>query len=394
MSKTQGRVFLIVCFGLMFLLPLIGSYLRWGGYPPGYGFFPGQKPDIVEPGFSPAYFTFGVCVAVFILSFLLFPGLFGFKKPEKNTVEENKPAVGFPKWFWPSVVVLALSWFFMWGRFKLVEPIDHYTFVPLWWSFILILDSFVYKRTGGFSLVATKPTTMKLMLAASCFSWFIFEYLNYFVCENWYYPNYKIFSDFGNIFWFSLSYTTVLPAIFEWYCLLNTFRPIREKYACGPQISLNKFFQILSLILGFALAFFMAYYPFVLFWGLWVCPMPILAPAMALAGFWTPFSPIKKGNWSPLILIALATVLNGFFWELWNFGSEWFHNDIPTNPNYWKYSVPYLDKIHIFSEMPILGYFGYLFFGVVCWVVWLIFAYICGFDPEIELQDATDKEVA
>ncbi|MCG8701837.1 MAG: hypothetical protein MI922_27535, partial [Bacteroidales bacterium] len=95
----------------------------------------------------------------------------------------------------------------------------------------------------------------------------------------------------------------------------------------------------------------------------------------------------KKGNYTAVVLIALATLLNGFFWELWNFGSEWFHDYAPTNPNYWKYSVPYLDKIHIFSEMPILGYFGYLLFGIGCWVLWVSVAYIFGFAPTLKLNE-------
>lgn len=94
---------------------------------------------------------------------------------------------------------------------------------------------------------------------------------------------------------------------------------------------------------------------------------------------------MKNGDWSKVILVGLATVFNGFFWEFWNFGSEWFHDDAPTNPNYWKYSVPYLDKFHIFSEMPVLGYFGYLFFGLNCWIIWLIAAYVFKFDADIEV---------
>jgi len=111
-------------------------------------------------------------------------------------------------------------------------------------------------------------------------------------------------------------------------------------------------------------------------------------PAMALAKLWSPFSPIgQRGDWSPVILIALATLVNGFFWEFWNFGSEWFHDDAPTNPNYWKYSVPYVDKFHIFSEMPVLGYFGYLLFGIVCWILWLTMAYLFSFNPSIHQDD-------
>ena len=123
---------------------------------------------------------------------------------------------------------------------------------------------------------------------------------------------------------------------------------------------------------------------------LWVSLIPALIPAMVISGYWTPITPIiKKGDWSPVVLIALSTLLNGFFWEFWNFGSEWFHDDLPSNPNYWRYSVPYVDVFHIFSQMPILGYFGYLFFGIGCWVLWVIVAHIADFNPSIHDEDET-----
>ncbi len=370
---------LLLAFILLFVLPLIGSYLKWDGFPPGYGEFPAQKVMDDPPFYLPAFI---VCsgIALAILLFLLVPKIFGFKKviseapPKDNTTK-------YPPWFIPGLVVTLVSWFFMWGRFDIVEPIDHFTFVPLWWGFIFVLDGLVYKRNNGVSLWSSRPNTMKLLAVASSFSWFVFEYQNFFVLENWYYPNSNIFSNFGNISWQLLSYTTVLPAIFEWYWLLCTSKTMRERYAHGPTIKLSTSLLYILLIAGWVSLILMGYFPHQLFFLLWFGLVPALVPAMAISKLWSPFTPIgEKGDWSFVILIALATLLNGFFWEFWNFGSEWFHHDAPTNPNYWKYSVPYLDAFHLFSEMPILGYFGYLFFGVVCWVLWLCVAYLVNFD--------------
>lgn len=383
MLRKNKILFLIVTFALIFLLPLIGSLSKWKGLPPGYGDFPAQKAE-ADPGFSLLYFSLACIVALVITLVLVFPRWFGFKKIK----EEAAPAGGatpFPVWFWWSLPVFAVSWFLMWARVKLVISLEYYTFVPLWWSFILILDGLVYKRNKGASIISRKPHVMQLLAVVSCFSWFAFEFLNFFVIENWYYPNDKVFTNFGNVFWFSLSYTTVLPAIFEWYLLLKTFSAFRNRYKNGPKFNVSRAFLILYYVLGLILAFGMGYYPYVLFWVLWVALVPMLSAAMALAGFWTPFTPVKNGDWSSVILIGLATLFNGFFWELWNFGSEWFHDSLPTNPNYWKYSVPYLDKFHIFSEMPVLGYFGYLFFGLNCWIIWLIAAYIFKFNADIDV---------
>ncbi|TAE17744.1 MAG: small-conductance mechanosensitive channel [Bacteroidetes bacterium] len=387
----NGKLLVLLTFILILVLPAVGAYLQWGGMPPGYGYFPAQK--VMEcPPLNETYFLLASCCAVLILAFLFFPHLFGFKKAHVN----NKPApiaVGFPAWFYPSLLVTLVSWFLMWCPWEIARPLNHYTFVPLWWGFILVLDSFVYVRNGGKSLVATNMPLLKLLAVVSSFSWFVFEYLNFFVIENWYYPNQQIFTNFGNISWQLLSYTTVLPAIFEWYFLLKTFQGIDEYYKYGPKIVLSPPLLIIGLVLGLLLLFFMGYFPFLLFWVLWVSLIPALVPAMFIAKQWTPFTPIsEKGDWSFVVLIALATLLNGFFWELWNFGSGWFNNYAATNPNYWKYAVPYLDKYHFFSEMPILGYFGYLFFGNVCWMLWVAIGYLMDFDATMEITPYEEKE--
>jgi hypothetical protein len=55
---------------------------------------------------------------------------------------------------------------------------------------------------------------------------------------------------------------------------------------------------------------------------------------------------------------ACAALCCGFFWEMWNAGSYM----------KWSYRVPLVDAFHIF-EMPLLGYAGYLPFGVICGIV-------------------------
>jgi hypothetical protein len=385
----RKKLLLVVTFLLLLILPLVGSYFKWGGLPPGFGLFPAQKVE-EDPPFNQTIFNLFCIGAVFILAFLVFPRLFGFKKPPVSN-RKIRTRVSYPSWFVPSIIIMAVSWTVMWARIKEIHPLDHFTFVPLWWSFIFFLDAIVYKRNNGKSLIASRPVTMKLLATASSFSWFVFEYQNFFVLENWYYPNANELSNFGNISWQLLSYTTVLPAIFEFYWLLRTFKPLSERYTYGPRLNFSKPILYGCLVSGLLLAVLMAYFPHELFWVLWVSLIPALVPAMELSGYWNPFTPIgQKGDWSYFVLIALATLLNGFFWEFWNFGSEWFHETQPTNPNYWRYSVPYVDKYYLFSQMPILGYFGYLLFGVVCWLLWLVVAYIVGFDAVVHKEPAEE----
>ncbi len=286
----KKKLLLILSTFLLLILPVLGGFVKWHGFPPGFGHFPAQQVVPVVP-FNQTVFIFGCLFAALLLIIILFPRLFGFKKSKpKKTNTKGK----FPVWFWPSVVVTLLSWFFMWVPIAIFKTISHYTFVPLWWGFILVLDGFVYKRNNGISLVSSKPNTIKLLAVVSCVSWFVFEFLNYFVLENWYYPNGEIFSNFGNISWQLLSYTTVLPAIFEWYLLLKTFSFMKDRYTYGPKIKVSKPVMIIALILGLSLFFFMGLFPTILFWVLWVSLIPAYVPAMELSGYWSPFSPYAK----------------------------------------------------------------------------------------------------
>ena len=90
-----------------------------------------------------------------------------------------------------------------------------------------------------------------------------------------------------------------------------------------------------------------------------------------------------------MLLIAFACIANGLIWEAWNYGST--HPVEPiTNPNYWQYDIPYANVIHIYSEMPLYGYFGYMPFGLLVWQFLIWAGKLCGFDSDISLRQAAD----
>jgi hypothetical protein len=374
------RPFLLACLIVATFLPLLGSLFRWQGLPEGYGLFPPQQVT-GTPGFHLWYFSAGCLLVLGITLFLSFPRLFGFKAVEPAPQPTPGP---FPYWFAPGLVVMLVSWALMWFGSPLAA---RFTFVPLWWGFIFALDGWVYSRTNGASLVAGRKHEMLILAIVSAVGWHLFEFLNYFVLADWYYPYSHLLTPFGNLVWYTLSYTTVWPVCFEWYMLLASFPALRQRWANGPRLTLPKSVLVATLVVGFALLFLLGVFPYPLFWALWVAPLAILGAALHLAGFWTPFAPVARGDWSRLMLIALATMLNGFVWELWNYGSQAFR-DVPANPNYWVYDVPYMNVIHLFSEMPMLGYFGYLFFGVLVWLVWLTVAHVIDIEPDFAHRDA------
>ena len=67
---------------------------------------------------------------------------------------------------------------------------------------------------------------------------------------------------------------------------------------------------------------------------------------------------MRDGRWRRIVLLALAALICGFFWEMWNYWSA----------TKWAYAVPFVERFKIF-EMPVLGFAGYLPFGLECAVV-------------------------
>jgi len=91
---------------------------------------------------------------------------------------------------------------------------------------------------------------------------------------------------------------------------------------------------------------------------LWLGPLLVFLGLQQLLLGETLLAPIARGDWRPILQPALAGLICGFFWELWNYGSA----------ARWHYSIPYVQRFHIF-EMPLVGYAGYLPFGVECAVM-------------------------
>ena len=56
-----------------------------------------------------------------------------------------------------------------------------------------------------------------------------------------------------------------------------------------------------------------------------------------------------------MALPAIAALICGVLWELWNYRSL----------ARWEYTIPFVQRFEVF-EMPLLGYAGYLPFGLVC----------------------------
>ncbi|MGZ5575548.1 MAG: mechanosensitive ion channel protein MscS [Methylobacter sp.] len=386
MRSVFGLVWPII---LSIGLPLVAAWFAYPEthLPPSFAVFP---PLFVAdpPGFNLLIFTALSLVEAAFFLFLLFPQWFGFIIP----TPPPKPApASFPVWFWLGAALTLFFWWLMWTRVTPFDDLVYYAFTPLWWGFILALDGLVYRRSGGYSLLATRPKILLISAAVSIAGWCYFEYFDYFALGNWYYPNtadgVMPLSHVTVVLLFLIAYTTVWPAIFEWYTLLNTFPCLAGRYSNGPKIALPG-----GLLLwgGLFLIFAVVFFPYPLFWGMWVGPLAVFSGQLIRKGIWNPFTPMAEGNWGPVLLVAISSLCNGFFWELWNWGSNADPLLPATNPNYWVYDIPYVNVIHIFAEMPLLGYIGYLPFGILVWAVFIWLGELFGFDTKL-LKDDQDK---
>lgn len=367
MNKTKK--YFIWPIIILSIIPLIASWFVYFDHlPPGFGVFPPlQITDPQTPGFNLYVFIALIVIELFIVFFLLFPTKFGFKPAELASKIHSKP---LPWWFWFGLVITLIFWYLMWARPEQYIELVYFSFTPLWWGFIILIDGLVYSRSGGYSLMSNKPKQFAITIVVSAFAWFYFEYFNYFALGNWYYPNTVLIPSLDHatmVLIYMLAYTTVWPAVFEWYTLLQTFPKLSTKYSNGPKIKLP---GLLMLLVGMSAILIMVFIPYPFFWALWIGPMLVFSGLLIILKVPSPLSEMAKGNWSPLLLIALASIFNGFFLEMWNYGSTHPVNPI-ANPNYWVYDIPYVNVIHIFSEMPLLGYIGYMPFGVMVWIIYI-----------------------
>jgi len=369
------------------IIPLVASWINYTDHlPPKFGEFP---PQFVgdAPGFSLTYFLIMLVSVIFISALILFPKLFGFKggsiKPQPKSTKS------LPWWFWLGSLFVGFFWWLMWSRATPFGELVYFAFTPLWWGFIFVLDGIVYQRNNGASLFATKPITLLLSGIVSTVGWVYFEYYDYFVLSNWYYPNaYQIpWSRTLLTVEFLITYSMITPVFFQWYNLFNTFPEFVARYQNGPKMKLS---GNLMILLGAIIIGAMVFLPYLMFWAVWIGPFAVMTGILIKLKIWNPFTDIAKGNWSAGILIALASFANGILWEFWNYGSS--HPTEPiTNPNYWVYNIPYVDVIHIFSEMPLLGYFGYLPFGVLVWQVFIWSGKFFGFNSDISIKPITNE---
>ena len=245
-----------------------------------------------------------------------------------------------------------------------IEPFAYWYFPLIWTGYILFIDAIVYKLKGN-SLLINRPGKFIFCAVLSLIAWWIFEIIN-FQIGNW---SYHVSSAIQVIPWQQelskhLSFATVIPAVFETADLLFTLHSFDKTH-------LQKKHKISKTLL----------YTFIIL-GLISLTLPLLLPNIFYPLIWLSFffflDPINYMNKQPSLIqhwkdsklkipltFAFASLICGFLWEFWNYWAV----------RKWIYHIPYVDFFKIF-EMPILGYLGYLPFGLELFAIVIFANYI------------------
>jgi hypothetical protein len=393
-SKLSLQRKVLILIGLLLALivgPYIAVYWQYGAIPDRFFNFPATSPGNPKP--APTLFmTIGITV-VFLAALLLLiaPRIYGFKKPHPAARSaRTKARAGLPPWFWIGLAASAGTLVFTSLHLRRPVWLNDWALLPLWWGFILVMDGLVYHRNAGRSLYATATTELIAMGVLSISGWLIFEYFNFFIRLNWYYPLAGLITHDKFLIYAVLGSSAFIPMAFEWYQFLCTFPGLAVKYRNGPKLAWSKGVRITIGLVAFAGLVASAWFPDDLFFIVWLSPLIILSIALGMLGIWTPFVSIKeRGDWSFLLVFAPTFLFQGILLE----GANWLSVEHTAagqingfNPGYWTYVIPYVNQVHIF-EMPLLGYLGYLPFSVYCWIWFIAMAFLMDIPTTFSLSE-------
>ena len=271
-----------------------------------------------------------------------------------NTIENlGSEKIKFPLHGWLGLILAGLFWFINW---TFPGPRTNWGFFPMWLGYCLTVDGLVFWRTRT-SLLTRSWRNYIGLFVISAPVWWTFEALN-LRTQNWIYIGLKFFTPFEYVFWTTLSFSTVIPAVFGSAELIASF-DFAKRIKRGPVIGTDKPTTIGFFVAGWIMLVGVLIWPELFFPFIWLSPFFIIEPLNIWLGNRSLADWTKKGDWRPVISLWMGVLLTAFFWEMWNYFSY---------PK-WIYHVPWGGWLHIF-EMPLLGYGGYLPFSLELFAIY------------------------
>jgi hypothetical protein len=247
------------------------------------------------------------------------------------------------------IFLTTLAWIAAWGSFGSMS--DH-SFFPLWLGYILTVN--------GLSDVLFTSSLLRLLgwsflrlFAISIPLWWFFEGMNAIV-ENWHYHFALPISPEHYFFEASIDFSTVVPAVLSTSFLLNAALQRLDPTWSRPRLKVSRNGLAIAFLIGMGCFSVLPLFPNETFPLVWIVPILILEPFAFSVRFPSLLRDVEANGWTRLIAVMTATTVTGVFWEMWNYYS------VPK----WTYTIPYVGFWKVF-EMPLLGYLGYPFFGII-----------------------------
>src|SRR5580765_6190410 len=160
-----------------------------------------------------------------------------------NGTTVAKPAPVWPLQGWFGVGLLAICWPLNW---MLPGMRTAYLFFPLWLGYVLVVDGLVLSRTGT-SICTRSRREFLILFLVSCPVWWLFELINNRTA-NWEYMGSNTFSRLEYYALSTISFSTVMPAVFETAELAASWGWIK-KVGAGPRLKITPL-RTVSLFLG------------------------------------------------------------------------------------------------------------------------------------------------
>ena len=346
-GQMRAATILVLSIACAVVAPLIGVAMTGQPLAPYLEFPPRTQPAVVAP------FDWGAFALLSLPAFGAI-ALLGAAIALAQPAHPNVPQQRFPWFGWIGIGIGAAGWILAWSDGVVPSEWRRHTFVALWLGYILVMNGLAIRRTGRSPLTHRTSWFIALFPVSALF-WWLFEYLNQFV-GNWHYSGVEAVGGWDYFVQATLPFSSVLPAVASTWAWLRSFPridamrlpPLRGHPALGPVAFAAGALSLAAIGIR----------PDAFYAMLWLAPLLVLCGLQQILLGESYLAPLARGDWRPLLQPALAALVCGFFWEMWNYGSL----------AKWHYTIPYAQRFHLF-EMPLLGYAGYLPFGVECALV-------------------------
>ena len=229
-----------------------------------------------------------------------------------------------------------------------------------WWSFILLMDSLNYRKSGS-SLLSESLRNFLFTAFISVFVWLVFELFNLRL-KNWSYHN---LPDSVTLRWlgYFVAFATVIPAMREIALFMEGL--FKKKNLALFRLRATPLLLRIFFISGIIFFFLFIAWPRIFFPFGWLCFIFLLEPINIWLGNDSLWKDVEKRDWTRFWSWVSAGLVAGFLWEFWNFWAA----------SRWEYSLPYLNFWRIF-QMPVFGYTGFLPFALEIFALYQILLFL------------------